>query len=324
MILSLKREHAASPLSTERTLSGIAMALAALLLFSCQDALSKLLARSYDPLEIAFMRYLTMLVLMLPFLLHRPGALRSYVPGGQLQRGFAMFGATILFILGLSHLPIAETTAIGFVSPLFVTALSIPMLGETIGPRRWIAVVVGFIGVLVVMRPGTSAFQPAALFPIFSSACWAFGIVLTRKMHGADKTLTILFYSTLIGFCLSGITMPFVWRTPDLAALALMAGQGTLSTIGQALLIASFARAGASVIAPFSYSQILWATVLGYLLFTTIPDALTWTGAAIIIASGLYILHRERILQRQRTLAKEDVARPPAGKRAVKGSPTPP
>jgi drug/metabolite transporter (DMT)-like permease len=305
-----KTARPASPLSTERTLSGIAMALAALLLFSVQDALSKLLARSYDPLEIAFMRYLTMLVLMLPFLLRRPGALRSYTPGRQLVRGLAMFGATMFFILGLSHLPIAEATAIGFVAPLFVTALSIPMLGETIGPRRWVAVVVGFIGVLVVIRPGTSAFDPAALFPIASSTCWALGLVLTRTMHGADKTLTILFYSTLIGFCLSGVTMPVVWRMPDLPALTLMTGQGILSTIGQALLIAAFGRAGASVLAPFSYSQMLWATVLGYVIFNTIPDALTWTGAAIIIASGLYILHRERILQQQRTLAKKRVTPP--------------
>jgi drug/metabolite transporter (DMT)-like permease len=299
-----KGKRAATPLRTERTLSGIAMALVALFLFSGQDALSKLLARGgYHPLEIGFMRYLTMLVLMLPFLLRHPGALRSYLPGRQLVRGLAMFFATLFFILGLSHLPIAEATAIGFVAPLFVTALSIPMLGETIGPRRWAAVVVGFLGVLVVIRPGTSAFDPAALFPILSSTCWALGVVLTREMHGADRTLTILFYSTLIGFCLSGATMPFYWQTPDLTDLALMTGQGTLAAIAQALLIAAFGRAGASVLAPFSYSQILWATLLGYFLFNTIPDAPTWTGAAIIIASGLYILHRERILQQQRKLA---------------------
>jgi drug/metabolite transporter (DMT)-like permease len=301
-----KPHHRAALLSTERTLSGIAMALAALFLFSVQDALSKLLARSYDPLEIAFVRYLTMLVLILPFLMRRPGALRSNVPGHQLVRGLAMLGATLFFILGLSHLPIAEATAIGFVSPLFVTALSIPMLGETIGPRRWIAVVVGFLGVMVVIRPGTSAFNPAALFPIVSSTCWALALVMTRMMHGADKTLTILFYSTLIGFGACGVAMPFVWRTPDLVALAEMTGQGTLSTIGQALLIGAFGRAGASVLAPFSYSQMLWATVLGYLIFNTIPDALTWTGAAIIIASGLYILHRERLLQQQRALARRE------------------
>lgn len=287
------------------------MALAALLLFSVQDALSKLLARSYDPLEIAFMRYLTMLVLMLPFVLRRRGVLRSYMPGRQLVRGLAMLGATLFFILGLSHLPIAEATAIGFVSPLFVTALSIPMLGETIGPRRWVAVVIGFLGVLVVIRPGASAFDPAALFPIASSVCWALGLVLTRTMHRADTTLTILFYSTLIGFSLSGVAMPFLWRTPDLQALALMTGQGILSTIGQALLIAAFGRAGASVLAPFSYSQMLWATALGYVLFNTLPDALTWTGAAIIVASGLYILHRERILQQQRRLAIAPRLTPP-------------
>jgi drug/metabolite transporter (DMT)-like permease len=221
-----------------------------------------------------------------------------------------MLGATLFFILGLSRLPIAEATAIGFVSPLFVTALSIPMLGETIGPRRWVAVVVGFLGVLVVIRPGTSAFNPAALFPIASSSCWAIGLVLTRTMHRTDRTLTILFYSTLIGFALAGVAMPVVWRMPDLPALALMVGQGSLSTIGQTLLIAAFGRAGASVLAPFSYSQMLWATLLGYLLFSTIPDALTWTGAAIIIASGLYILHRERILQQQRTLAKNRLTPP--------------
>jgi drug/metabolite transporter (DMT)-like permease len=300
------RSTPAAPLSTERTLSGIAMTLVALLLFSIQDAFSKLLAVTYEPIEIAFVRFLTMLILIAPFMVRRPLALRSNMPGRQFVRGLAMLGATTFFILGLSHLPIAEATAISFVSPLFVTALSIPVLRETIGPRRWIAVIVGFIGVLVVIRPGTSAFHPAALFPIASSTFWAVGIVLTRTMHGADKTLTILFYSTLIGFCVSGLAMPFVWRTPDLPALAMMTAQGSLSTIGQALLIGAFGRAGASVLAPFSYSQLLWATALGYAVFNTIPDTPTWIGSAIIVASGLYILHRERLLQQQRTLAARE------------------
>ncbi|HEX3497919.1 MAG TPA: DMT family transporter [Stellaceae bacterium] len=284
----------------ERTLTGIAMALTAMFLFSGMDGLSKYLAVDYHPIEIAAMRQFFTTLALLPFLLRSPLALRTKRPLVQIGRGLCMFCSSILFIFGLSHLPIADASAIGFVSPLLVTALSIPLLGEKVGIRRWSAVIVGFTGVMIVVRPGTGAFDPAALYPLASAAAWALGLILTRIMRNSDQVLTTIFYSTLVGLVIGGAALPFVWRTPDLAGLGLMAAMGLLSTISQTLLISAFARAAASILAPFSYSQMVWSTLIGYFVFATLPDALTWIGAAIVIASGIYTLHREHVVHRER------------------------
>jgi drug/metabolite transporter (DMT)-like permease len=288
----------------ERTLTGIAMALTAMFLFSGMDGLSKYLAVDYHPIEIAAMRQFFTTLALLPFLLRSPLALRTKRPLVQIGRGLCMFCSSILFIFGLSHLPIADASAIGFVSPLLVTALSIPLLGEKVGIRRWSAVIVGFTGVMIVVRPGTGAFDPAALYPLASAAAWALGLILTRIMRNSDQVLTTIFYSTLVGLVIGGAALPFVWRTPDLAGLGLMAAMGLLSTISQTLLISAFARAAASILAPFSYSQMVWSTLIGYFVFATLPDALTWIGAAIVIASGIYTLRREHVVHRQRMMRR--------------------
>jgi len=304
-MVSLSRVAPVSALDGgERTLTGIAMVLVAMFLFSGMDGLSKYLAIDYHPVEIAAMRQFFATLALLPFLARLPLALRTARPLLQIGRGLCMFCSSILFIFGLSHLPIAEASAIGFVSPLLVTALSIPLLGEKVGIRRWSAVIVGFTGVMIVVRPGTGAFDPAALFPLASAVAWALGLILTRIMRNSDQVLTTIFYSTLVGLIVGGVAVPFVWRTPDLAGLALMAAMGLLSAISQTLLIAAFARATASTLAPFSYSQMVWSTLIGYFAFATLPDAATWTGAAVVIASGIYTLHRERVVSRERvTLA---------------------
>jgi drug/metabolite transporter (DMT)-like permease len=131
------------------------------------------------------------------------------------------------------------------------------------------------------------------------------GLILTRIMRNSDQVLTTIFYSTLVGLVVGGATLPFVWCSPDAEGLALMAAMGLISAISQTLLIAAFARAAASILAPFSYSQMLWSTLIGYFVFSAIPDAVTWTGAVIVIASGIYTLHRERIVaQRDRAMAR--------------------
>jgi len=305
-MVSLSRGAHSAPIDGgERTLTGIAMALAAMVLFSGMDGISKFLAVDYHPLEIAAMRHVFTTLALLPFVIRSPLALRASRPLLQVGRGLCMYASSILFIVGLSHLPIADASAIGFVSPLLVTALSIPFLGEKVGIRRWTAVIVGFTGVMIVVRPGTGAFNPAALYPLISAVAWAMGLILTRIMRNSDQVLTTIFYSTLVGLVVGRATLPFVWRTPDAEGLALMAAMGLLSAISQTLLIAAFTRAAASILAPFSYSQMLWSTLIGYFVFSTIPDAVTWTGAVIVIASGIYTLHRERIVaQRDRAIAR--------------------
>jgi drug/metabolite transporter (DMT)-like permease len=284
----------------EQPFLAIALVLLAVSLFSVMDALSKLLAARLDPIEVVWGRYLAILVLLAPLVLRRPLLLATARPKLQLLRGVAVFGAAVLFIAGLQHLALADATAIGFASPLMVTALSIPLLGERVGVRRWSAVAAGFAGVLVVIRPGTGAIGAAALWPLSSAACWALGIVLTRRMAGADAALTTLTHSTLVGLALSSLALPLVWQQASLMDGAIMAAMGVLSASGQYLFIAGLTRGAASLLAPFSYSQMIWSTLMGYLVFGAVPVAWTWCGAVIIVGSGVYIAHRERLRARQR------------------------
>jgi drug/metabolite transporter (DMT)-like permease len=213
----------------------------------------------------------------------------------QAVRGVCVIASALLFIAGLARLPIADATAIGFASPLLVTAFSIPLLGEQVGVRRWSAVGIGFLGVLIVVRPGSGAVGSAALLPLSSAVCWAMSLVVTRRMRGADAPLTTLIYSSAIGFVLSGLALPLVWHAPTLSAWVMLAAMGVLSAAGQYLLIAGLSRGDASLLAPFTYSQIVWATLTGYFVFATVPSSSTWCGAAVIVASGIYIAHRERV-----------------------------
>jgi len=284
--------------SADRPLAAIAFVLVAVAIFSVMDAMSKILAADYDPIEVVWGRYLAILALLLPLALRRPRVLLSTRPGLQFIRGIGVLGSALFFIAGLARLPIADATAIGFASPLMVTALSIPLLGERVGPRRWSAVIVGFVGILIVVRPGSGAIGASALLPLSSAACWAVSLIVTRRMRAADAPLTMLLYSTLIGFVLSGLALPLVWRPPTLAACSLMALMGVLSAGGQYLLIAGLTRSAASLLAPFTYSQMVWSTLMGYLVFNAVPTFWTWCGAAVIVGSGIYIAHRERVVRR--------------------------
>lgn len=260
--------------------------------------MAKYLARGgMAPVEIAWIRFAVFLLIMLPAVLIPSGGrlLRSSRPLLQVSRGIGLLGSSILFICGLSFLPIAEATATSFISPVFVTGLSMVFLGEKVGVRRWTATIVGLIGVLVIVRPGTSAFHPAALFPVMSALCWACALVLTRKMSGADHPITTMTYSAIVGFLLLSVFVPFFWAQPTWTQLALGVGIGVSSTVGHWIVVLAFRYAGASVLAPFAYIQLMWVTLLGFFVFGDIPDAWTFTGAAIIICSGIYTAHRERV-----------------------------
>jgi drug/metabolite transporter (DMT)-like permease len=276
-------------------LPAIGLVLLSVALFSIMDALSKILAARLEAIEIVWGRYLVILALLAPLVARDPRSLMAARPLLQAVRGLCLFASAVLFIAGLAFLPLADASAIAFASPLVVTALSIPILGEQVGIRRWSAVAVGFVGVLVVIRPGSGAFDAAALLPLLSAACWALSIVLTRRMGHHDKPLTTLLYSTVVGLALSSVALPFVWRPAGVADWTLMVAMGGLHAGGQYFLIAGLMRGAASLLAPFTYSQIVWSTLLGYVVFDALPTAWTWSGAALIVASGVYIAHRERI-----------------------------
>ncbi|WP_046864096.1 DMT family transporter [Microvirga massiliensis] len=283
-------------------LRGILLIVASTLFFACSDVFTKALTATVPAVEVAWIRYATFLLLVLPLVLAHGGrkVLRSQRPGLQVLRGLGMVGSALLFTISLRFLPIADASAINFVSPILITALSIPFLGEVVGWRRWTAAFVGLIGVLIIIRPGTSAFEAAALLPLLGATCWAGAAIVTRLMSNRDHTVTTLAYSALVGAVVLSLAMPFVWVTPTAEELALGLSVGVLSTAGHWLVILAYKHASASTVAPYSYVQLIWVGVLGYLVFGSLPDSWTIAGAGIIVGSGLYTAYRERVRAAQR------------------------
>ena len=290
-----------APARADRPFRGIALILLSTVFLGTSDATSKYLSSTLPSIESAWIRFLVFVLIMVPAML--PGtplyALHSRRPGLQLMRAMALLASSLLFISGLRFLPIAEASATSFVSPLFVTALSIFLLGENVGLRRWVATAVGLIGVLIILRPGSSAFHPAAFFPIVSAFAWACTLIMTRMMSGRERTVTTMTWSSVAGLCILSALVPLVWVAPSWHDVLFGILIGVASTAGQWIVVLAFRYADASVLAPFSYTQLLWVSMLGFLIFGEVPDVWTVTGAAIIVASGLYTAHREHIRRSQ-------------------------
>jgi drug/metabolite transporter (DMT)-like permease len=281
----------------DRPFRGIALILTSTVFLGVSDVTAKYLSATLPSLEIAWVRFLVFALIMVPAMI--PGsplfALRTGRVGLHLLRGAALLGSSVLFISGLRYLPIAEASATGFVSPLFVTALSIFFLGEKVGLRRWIATAVGLVGVLIILRPGTGAFHPAAFFPIVSALAWALTLIMTRMMSGREHAVTTMTYSAITGVLLLSVMVPFVWVRPTGHDILFGLLIGLASTLGQWIVVIAFRYADASVLAPFQYTQLLWVSILGFLIFGEVPDLFTVAGAIVIVASGLYTAHRERV-----------------------------
>jgi drug/metabolite transporter (DMT)-like permease len=290
-----------APARADRPFRGIALILTSTVFLGISDVTAKYLSATLPSIEIAWVRFLVFALVMSPAML--PGsplyALQTGRPGLQVMRGLALLMSSLFFISGLRFLPIAEASATGFVSPLFVTALSIFFLGESVGVRRWLATAVGLIGVLVILRPGSSAFHPAAFFPLVSALCWACALIMTRMLSGTDRAITTMAYSSIAGVCILSALVPLVWVTPSWNDILLGVFIGVASTAGQWIVVLAFRYADASVLAPFSYTQLLWVSILGFFIFGEVPDVWTVTGAIFIVASGLYTAHRERVRHSQ-------------------------
>jgi drug/metabolite transporter (DMT)-like permease len=280
-------------------LRGVALILASTLFLACSDVTAKYLAASVPIVVIAWLRYLGFcLIVAAAAVAQRPARVRTAHPGLQLLRGLGLVSSVLLFTSSLPHLAIADASAITFVSPVFIAALSIPLLGETVGWRRWVAALVGLAGVLVIIRPGTGAFHPAAILPVLSSLSWAGTIIVTRRMSGSDSAVTTLAYSAGVGLVVLTILLPFHWVPPRPAELMLGAFVGLASTLGHWLVVLAYRYGAASALAPFQYSQLLYATLFGFAIFGTVPDLWTLTGAGLIIASGLAMAYHERVRSR--------------------------
>ena len=224
-----------------------------------------------------------------------PRVARTRRLGLQFLRSLFLLGATVLFFAALSVIPLADATAIMFVAPILVTAMSMPLLGEHVGPQRWASVVVGFLGTLVIIRPGSDAMEPAALLALGAASCYGFYQIATRRLSATDAPLTTLMYSAAVGVVVSCAVVPFFWVTPSPADWLAMMGLGLFGALGHFALIKAFQAATAVTVTPFGYVNLLWAVLFGFVMFGELPDAWTVLGAAIIAASGLYILHREKL-----------------------------
>jgi drug/metabolite transporter (DMT)-like permease len=292
-------ERSVTPVSRpakDTVFAGIGLIVLSTLFFSAGDVAAKALTGHLPPLQVAWLRYAVFAVLVLPSLLASRG-LDGFVTRRlrlQIVRGLAVVVSSVLFMIGLQHLDVAETTAINFIAPVFITALSIPLLGERVGPHRWAAAAVGFLGVMLIVRPGSSAFQLAALYPIGAALVWAFAAIATRFMS-AERPETTLAYSALVGLLVLSALVPFAWQPMSLSDLGFAILTGLASTIGHWLVVRGYGLASASVLAPYSYVQLIFASLFGFGAFGVIPGSWTILGGAVIAVSGLYTAYRERV-----------------------------
>jgi len=277
-------------------LRGIGYMLLGGLLLTVNDATMKWLSGNLEVAQIIASRGLVALVLIWLVLQFRGRLtdLKVRHVGAQALRAALMIVSTFLFVTGLRWLPLADAVALAFIGPILVTALAPPLLGETVGWRRWSAVLIGFAGVILMVRPDGSAMNWAALLPLGAALAGALRDVLTRRMAATDSSVATLFYSTF-GVTLAGALMlPFQWQPPQVSDIGFVALAGILLAAAHFLHIETFRFAEAAVVVPFKYASLLWAGLLGFAIWGHVPAPLTVTGAALVMASGLYILHRER------------------------------
>jgi drug/metabolite transporter (DMT)-like permease len=290
-------------------LRGILLMVLSVFLFSSMDAIIKWASSDYPTGQIVFFRNFLAFVPVFLFLWHTgtPMPLRTTRIRGHLIRGLVGVASMSLFFLALGLLPLADTMALGMSGPIFLTALSVPLLGERVGLRRWSAVIVGFIGVLVMVRPGSGVFQPAALIALGGAFFYALAMVSIRHLSRSEPATTIVFYFTLFAAIIGLLTWPLgalapaslgAWARPDLEGWAVLISIGLIGGTAQLTMTYAFKLAPVAVIAPFEYGAIIVGVAYGFAIWSEVPDLYVLIGAAIVIGSGLYILYREAKLRR--------------------------
>lgn len=283
--------------SADQPLLGIALMLAGIAAFAVMDALVKWLTADYSvPLVVALRSWFGLPVLFL--VVHFEGgiqAVKTKRPLAHLTRYALVLALSFSFFWGLSQMKLIDAVALSFAAPIFIAALSVPLLQEPVGWHRWTAIGVGFCGVLVMLRPGTGVFQWAALVVLGSALVYALLMITTRALKSTESTAALIFYPQ-IGMSLTGIAIaPLFWVTPSLGDLGLFALAGVFGSAGILCLTQAFRLAPVAVVSPFEYSALIWATLLGFLMWGDLPDAPTLIGATIVAASGFYILYRETV-----------------------------
>lgn len=274
---------------------GALLALLAFGVYATHDVIVKLMGASYSPFQLIFFSVLFSFPLAMLMLMRdaTPGTLLPVHPWWVAFRTFAALVTGLSAFYAFTVLPLAQVYAILFASPLIITVLAIPILGEKVRIRRWLAVIVGLIGVIVVLRPGSTALSAGHLAALVAAIGAAFASIIVRKIGSEERPLVLLLYPMTANFLVTAVALPFVYVAPPIEHLGFFAGIALLGTIGGLIIIAAYNVGEAVIVAPMQYSQILWAAVYGLLFFGELPDFATVLGAAIIIASGLYIVLRE-------------------------------
>ena len=293
--------------STPSPLRGILLMMLAVFLFASLDTTIKYLGRYYPVPGLVFARYAVHCLLMILVLAPSRGVqlLATRRPGIQIVRALLLLGSSFFFFVALQYLPLAEAASIGFITPLLITALSVPLLKEKVGPRRWAAVLTGFVGVLIIVRPGFTQVSIGVIFPLLMACCYSTYQILTRKIAGHEDPIVSLFYTALIGSLVMSVTLPFYWVHPtSWQHWGLLLLTGLFGGVGHFILIRALGMTPASVLAPFSYSQLIWVTTYGFLVFGDFPDGFAIFGMLLIVGSGLYIAYREAVLRRAATVAE--------------------
>lgn len=307
--------HTAPGSSAPDNLRGLVLMALGFFAFAACDVQAKYLADSFHPAQVVWFRQIGLFLgVVVLIAIKGTHLLRSRLPGIQITRGVTAVISGLCFVLAVRSVPLADAVAVTFIAPFIVTLLSALFLREPVGPRRWAAVAVGFAGMLVVIRPGFGVFDPAIFFVVGAACFFSMRQVLSRSLAGADSVSTTVAYTSITATLLLSLALPFVWTTPQTLKLwAVIVGLTATAGLGEILVIRALDIAQASVVAPMQYSLIIWSTFYGFVVFGDLPDHWTFVGCAIIVASGLYTLHRERLNARAaKQQAQADAAKAPA------------
>ncbi len=283
-----------------RRIVGIGLMVAAFATFALLDAMAKVLVVSIGVGLIVFARYAFSFVFVSIWVWQQGGAALLVTRHGPLQvvRGLLLVLSTLTNFTAVGYLQLAQTSSISFSNPLWVCALSPLLLGEKVGIRRWVAVVIGFFGVLIIIRPGTIDFHWAMILSLISALSTALYQIATRKVGAEDRALTSLFYVSLVGSIAAAPLAPVGWVMPDFGQWGILVLMAFCGMFGHFMLIQAHRMAPAPVLAPYVYIQIIWMTLIGFVLFGDVPDAMTIAGGSVVVASGLYVFYRERQLRK--------------------------
>lgn len=277
--------------------AGIAIVLLGVFMFACVDTLNKVLGQSHSIAQILWVRFLIFVPIALALSYRRHGGLtwRSQRPLLQAARAALLVIEMGFFVAALKYLPLADVQAIAASAPLMVVALSVPFLGEKVGWRRWSAVAVGFTGVLIIVRPGFESMSTGTILTLIGTAMWAVYQIMLRIVGRYDPAPTTALWTAVIGLAMTSAVVPFHWTEPTPLGWFLLLLIGILGAAGHTVFMKAFTLAPASALQPFTYTQLVLVTILGWLVFGDLPDVWTVAGASLIVAAGLYSIYRARL-----------------------------